>query len=183
MLGITEIRWEEIASLYHDEVPMSHALLAHLGVLGALLMPFTGKHGSRTSQESLKVQTGDKRKISISTNYKNCRPAIDAVRAAVNPRLLAEYRRRLAQGDSIAFGKITLGPSGIGWKNRQPVGYSEIDKAYIGGRNLRVKVVGKWLDTISVPMRQVPNVFVLLDLVQEKKADGIVAPHSTNAHV
>jgi hypothetical protein len=35
---------------------------------------------------------------------------------------------------------------------------------------LRVKAEGKWLDNIGVTAKKVPNIFVLLDLIEEKRS-------------
>jgi hypothetical protein len=35
---------------------------------------------------------------------------------------------------------------------------------------LRVKAEGKWLDNIAVTAKKVPNIFVLLDLIEEKRS-------------
>jgi hypothetical protein len=35
---------------------------------------------------------------------------------------------------------------------------------------LRVKAEGKWLDNIAITAKKVPNIFVLLDLIEEKRS-------------
>jgi len=45
-------------------------------------------------------------------------------------------------------------------------------KCKIDGSMLRVKAEGKWLDNIAVAAKRVPNIFILLDLIEGKRSTG-----------
>jgi len=63
------------------------------------------------------------------------------------------------------------------WKSKEPIPYAALVKCKIDGSMLRVKAEGKWLDNIAITAKKVPNVFILLDLIEEKRstADGKTA--------
>jgi len=42
----------------------------------------------------------------------------------------------------------------------------------IDGSMLRVKAEGKWLDNIAITAKKVPNIFILLDLIEENVQRG-----------
>jgi hypothetical protein len=56
------------------------------------------------------------------------------------------------------------------WKGKDPIPYDKIVKTRIDGANLGIKAEGKWLDNISVNTKKVPNVFVLLDMIEQRRA-------------
>jgi hypothetical protein len=48
-------------------------------------------------------------------------------------------------------------------------------KPRIDGQKLRIKAQGKWLDLVAVNCDTIPNVFILLDLVDEQLAKAGVS--------
>src|SRR6267143_1267050 len=92
------------------------------------------------------------------------------VLAAINPRLRQDAERVLNSGGTVSFGKISLSPAGVVWKSKEPIPYAALVKCKIDGSILRVKAEGKWLDNIAVTAKKVPNVFILLDLIEEKRS-------------
>ena len=41
------------------------------------------------------------------------------------------------------------------------------------GAFVRIKAEGKWLDNISVSPKKIPNVFVLLDMIEARRATAL----------
>ncbi len=109
-------------------------------------------------------------KITIGSNIRGVQEVVRLVLAAVNPRLRQDAERLLNSGGTVPFGKISLSPAGVIWKSKEPIPYAAIAKSRIDGAMLRVKAEGKWLDNIAVPVKKVPNVFILLDLIDEKRS-------------
>jgi hypothetical protein len=79
----------------------------------------------------------------------------------------------LNSGGTISFGKISLSPAGVVWKSKEPIPYAALVKCKIDGAMLRVKAEGKWLDNIAVSAKKVPNIFILLDLIEEKRSTAV----------
>jgi len=92
------------------------------------------------------------------------------VLAAINPRLRQDAERVLNSGGTVSFGKISLSPAGVVWKSKEPIPYAALVRCKIDGSILRVKAEGKWLDNIAVTAKKVPNIFILLDLIEEKRS-------------
>jgi hypothetical protein len=84
--------------------------------------------------------------------------------AHVAPRLLAEAKRRVEQGDTAAFGNLSVSLRGIANGRKDPVAFHEIETMALSAGRLRLKKKGAWLDAISVPVRKIPNLFVLTEL-------------------
>jgi hypothetical protein len=97
----------------------------------------------------------------------------------VNPPYLVSARTDLQQGKEVFFGDLVLTSSGIRFKKKE-VAYKDIESAKISGRDFRVKQSGKWLDAVAVPSQKIPNIFVAIDLIEEK-CRGSVLTDSTQS--
>ena len=76
----------------------------------------------------------------------------------------------------MSFGNVALSTQGVIWKGKQPIPYSAIAKSLIDGPNVKIKSEGKWLNDISVNAKKIPNVFVLLDMIEDRrKSQGNMA--------
>ncbi len=177
LLGEREIRWEDITETRYDQVTMAQGMIVHFGILGILLAPFVGRKpsGSKASQK-LRVISSSGQNISLDQTLLNSSDAIRRILTRVNPRIMAEARKRLAQGDSIAFGKLSISPLGISWRNKQPVPYADVDSVRLAGGSFRVKLHGKWLDFVAVQAGKIPNIFVAIDLIQTKMREVEAIP-------
>jgi hypothetical protein len=82
----------------------------------------------------------------------------------------------LTAGGMVSFGNVALSTQGVIWKDKQPIPYSAIAKSRIDGPNVKIKSEGKWLNDISVNVKKIPNAFVLLDMIEERRqAQGNMA--------
>lgn len=71
-----------------------------------------------------------------------------------------------------------MSPNGVIWKSKEPIPYTALVKCKIDGSMLRIKAEGKLLDNIAITAKKVPNIFILLDLIEAKRStmSGKAAP-------
>lgn len=170
LTGETDLAWGEILETRYSQQPMNVG--AHFGLLGLLISSIFSKGDSMT--RSLKVAGA--RTISISANIRDAREAIKVVLERVNPRLRQEAEHLLGSGGTVVFGNISLSPQGVIWKAADPIPYNAIVKCRLDGAKLRIKAEGKWLDNIAVSPGRVPNVFVLMDMIESRRTTTGSAP-------
>jgi uncharacterized protein DUF6585 len=172
--GGKEMRWEEIASTTFRQIPVGQQAAAHFGLIGYLIALAATK-GSSAGAMTLVLIARDGRKLTISQNWREVQEAVRMVLRRVNPGIRDDIRRRIKNGETVKFGKVGLSQQGISWKDNPPIPFPTLSKCRIAGQNLRIKAEGKWLDNISTSTARVPDVFVLLDLVDEFKSGGKAA--------
>jgi hypothetical protein len=159
-----DLRWDEITETRYGQQPMNAG--AHFGLIGWLVAAMARSNNTMIrSFELIGPQ-----KITINSNIRDVEEVVRLVLASVNPRLRQEAERILNSGGTVSFGKISLSPAGVVWKSKEPIPYAALVKCKIDGSMLRIKAEGKWLDNIAVTAKKVPNVFVLLDLIESKRS-------------
>jgi hypothetical protein len=158
-----ELRWDEITETRYGQQPINAGV--HFGLIGWLIAAMARGNGKMIRSFDL----FGPHKIAINSNIRDVEEVVRLVLAAVNPRLRKEAERMLNSGGTVSFGKISLSPAGVIWKLKEPIPYAALVKCKIDGSMLRLKAEGKWLDNIAVTAKKVPNVFVLLDLIEEKR--------------
>jgi hypothetical protein len=159
-----DLRWNDITETRYGQQPMN--LAVHFGLIGWLIAAMgRGNNKMMRSFELIGPQ-----KMVLNSNIRDLEEVVRLVLAAVNPRLRQEAERLLNSGATVSFGKISLSPAGVIWKSKDPIPYAAIVKCKIDGPTLRVKAEGKWLDNIAVAAKKVPNVFILLDLIEGKRS-------------
>ncbi len=159
-----DLRWDEIKETRYGQQPINAG--AHFGLLGWLIAAMArGNNKMIRSLELIGPQ-----KIVLNSNIRDVEEVVRLVLAAVNPRLRQDAERVLNSGGTVSFGKISLSPAGVVWKSKEPIPYAALLKCKIDGSMLRVKAEGKWLDNIAVAAKKVPNIFILLDLIDEKRS-------------
>jgi hypothetical protein len=159
-----DLCWNEITETRYGQRPMN--LAVHFGLIGWIIMAMS--RGNKNLIRSLELI--GPQKIVINSNIRDLEEVVRLVLAAVNPRLRQEAERMLNSGATVSFGKISLSPSGVIWKSKEPIPYAAIVKCKIDGSMLRVKAEGKWMDNIAVTAKKIPNVFILLDLIEERRS-------------
>jgi hypothetical protein len=170
MVTEVDLRWAEIRETRYSQQPVNIGV--HFGLLGLLVASISGKGNS--VNRSLKVV--GPRSLTISANIRDGREAISMVLEQINPRLRQEAERFLGSGGTAAFGNISLSPLGVIWKASDPIPYNSVVKCRIDGAKLRIKADGKWLDNIAVSPGSVPNVFVLMDMIDSRRTMTGQAP-------
>src|SRR5215472_8640219 len=159
-----DLRWDEITETHYGQQPLNAGV--HFGLLGWLIAAmFHSNNKMIRSFELIGPQ-----KIAINSNIRDVEEVVRLALAAVNPRLKQDAERILNSGGTVAFGKISLSPAGVIWKSNAPIPYAALVKCKIDGSMLRIKAEGKWLDNIAISAKKVPNIFILLDLIEAKRS-------------
>jgi hypothetical protein len=158
----TDLQWDQITETRYGQQPVN--MYAHFGLIGLLLSLRKGQNVQRS------LQVIGPRIIKISPQIRDNPEAIRLVLERVNPRMRQEAERLLGTGATVPFGNVALSPVGVIWKGKEPIPYSAIVKCRIDGAFLRIKAEGKWLDNVAVRAKNVPNIFVLLDLVEQRRS-------------
>src|SRR5215471_3886269 len=159
-----DLRWDEITETRYGQQPINAG--AHFGLIGWLIAAMA----SSSSKVNRSLELIGPQKITVNSNIRDVEELVRLVLAAVNPRLSQEAERILNSGGTVAFGNISLSPTGVIWKSKEPIPYAALVKCKIDGAMLRIKAEGKWLDNIAVTAKKVPNIFVLLDLIEAKRS-------------
>jgi len=160
-----DLRWDEITETRYGQQPINAG--GHFGLLGWLIAAAMAR-GNNKMIRSLELI--GPQKIALNSNIRDMEELVRLVLAAVNPRLRQDAQRVLNSGGTVSFGKISLSPAGVVWKSKEPILYAALLKCKIDGSMLRVKAEGKWLDNIAVTAKKIPNIFILLDLIEEKRS-------------
>jgi hypothetical protein len=167
----TEMNWEEVGETRFTQISAAQQMAWHFGLIGVLAVAFANK-GGKSGQRTLALSCPDGRKLTITSNWRDAEDAIRIALQRVIPRLKAETRKLITSGEAARFGDVKLSQQGIAWKDKPPIPLNTLVKCKIEGSNLRVKAEGKWLDNINVNTQKVPNVFILLELIDEMRAGG-----------
>jgi len=162
-----DLNWTEITETRYTQQPINAG--AHFGLLGFLIAAIATK-GSGGQSMTRKLRIIGPRKITISSNIAKMVQAMQLVFDQVNPRIRQQMEQQLTSTGTVSFGSITLSTAGIIWKSKDPIPYQSLVKCRIDGANLQIKAEGKWLNNISINAGKVPNVFVLLDMVDARRA-------------
>ena len=167
MTNEVDLRWDEITETRYGQQPFNAGV--HFGLLGLLIMA-AAKKGDKMIRS---FQIIGPRTIKISSNIRDQQEVISLVLQAVNPRFRQDAERLLNSGGTVSFGTISISPVGVIWKSKEPIPYSAIVKCRMDDAYLRIKAEGKWLDNIAVSPKKIPNVFVLLDLIEARRGTGL----------
>lgn len=157
-----DLTWEEITATRYqqqslDIVPNSDLRFLVLYVLAektGFMVPSLSITGHQT--------------IRIGTGIRDGHEAIELVLQKVDARLRPEADRLLSAGASVSFGNISLSPEGVTWKTRAPIPWNEVAKCRLEGRRLRIAKQGRLYDSIVVRTKKIPNLFVLMELIEAR---------------
>ncbi len=161
IFGEKEFRWDDIQTTqYRVRLVRSRA---PMGLLG---MTVAAARRPRRIKLRLAVISHDGTKITINDSYRRAREAIGIVLGRIVPRMAASVRQRLSRGETVMFGPLALSSTTLAWKRRPPVPISAISRAEIVGANLKISCTGRWLSLIRVRSDKIPDVLVLLDVLE-----------------
>jgi hypothetical protein len=171
VLGQQEIAWSQIMETRYRVVPVN--VYAHFGLIGALLA-MSSKSGR--AQLTLELIGQDRKKLKVTSNFRNADEAIGIILARILPPMVHSTKARLQRGKTVEFGGIGLSATTITWKGAS-IPISQVTKAELVRSNLQVKQQGKWRSAISVRSDKVPDVLVFLEslesLAPQIKSTGI----------
>jgi hypothetical protein len=172
--GQKDLRWNEITETRYGQQPVNVAV--HFGLIGWVVAAMAG--GNNKMNRSFELI--GPQKIAVNSNIRDVEEVVRLCLAEINPRLRQDAEHILNSGGTVSFGRISLSPAGVVWKSKEPIPYPAIVKSKIDGSMLRIKAEGKWLDNITITAKKVPNVFILLDLI-EKRRSGMVPKTTVTA--
>jgi hypothetical protein len=163
VFGRQEVFWSQVKETRYVERPIR--LGAHFGLIGMIMTAAT-KSANR-SKLVLTIISSEGTRLKVTSNFRQAREAANAILAKILPTMIASSRSRLQGGEILRFGSITLTLTDLAWKSLPGVPLTELEKAEIASGSLRVKRTGKWTNFISISSDKIPNVFVLLELLDE----------------
>lgn len=156
-----EISWNQVAETRYQVVPIN--VYMHFGLIGALIAMSSKKSGR--AHLTLTLVGQDRKKLKVTSNYRNADEAIGIILSRLMPPLVQNAKSRIQRGETVQFGGLGLSATAVTWKgNSIPV--SEITKAELAGTNLQIKRNGKWLSAVNVKSNKVPDVLVFLDVLE-----------------
>jgi len=159
-----DIPWTDIRETRYSQTPLNVGV--HFGLIGVLVSAAAGK-GNKQMIRNLQIIGS--RKITITSNISRVEEAMQLVFQNVNPRIKEQAERVLNSGGTVSFGSVALSTQGVIWKGKQPIPYNAIAKSCLDGPNVKIKSEGKWLNDVSVNAKKIPNVFLLLDMIEERR--------------
>lgn len=157
-----DLTWEEIASTRYQQQSID------MVVNSELLLPLFYALADKTDFMLPTLWITGQRTIRIGPSIRDGHEAIGLVLAKVDSRLMSEARRFLDSGAAVTFGKISVSPAGVAWKTRIPIPWNEISECRLEGRRLRIRRQGRLYDSIVVRSKKVPNIFVLMDMIESR---------------
>ena len=172
LFGQQEMTWSQVAETRYQVVPIN--VYAHFGLIGALIA-MSSKKSSR-AQLTLELIGQDRKKLKVTSNYRNADEAISIILGRLMPPMVQNAKSRIQRGETVQFGDLGLSSSAVIWKGTS-IPVLEITKAELAGSNLQIKRTGKWLSAVSVRSNKVPDVLVFLEVLEsvapQIKATGV----------
>src|ERR1700694_5295192 len=107
MMNEKDLRWDEITETRYGQQPLNVSM--HFGLIGLLIMALS-KKGDKMIRS---FQIIGPRTINISSNIRDQQEAIRMVLQAVNPRLRQGAESILSSSGTVAFGNLSLSPTGV----------------------------------------------------------------------
>ncbi len=120
---------------------------------------------SREAEITLELLDG--RRIRLSHMLEGFLELVETVKRHVYPGLLAEYTAAFNQGRPLAFGPLVLSAQGV-QRGKQVLPWSAISQATLNDGHLRVDATpGGRSERIKIPVHQIPNVDLCVQLIQK----------------
>jgi hypothetical protein len=168
VLGTRELLWSDVAEYRFRIIPAQTGGGLVGGLVGmAVLAAVEAKQGKAVRSLQLTLVGRSRKDVRVTSNFKNAEQAIEMIVKEIHDRIKPELKRRLANGDEVAFGPLSLSLRGVSWKGKERIPVTEIGKAEISRRKLRIRRKGKMLDAIGVATDKVPNVLLARELIEE----------------
>jgi hypothetical protein len=175
--GVTkELRYADVLQVWFRAVRVQPGGLvgAAIGAAVDAASKAPAKPLSETSDNITVRLVGGESTIKLDSNDRGVVAAFEEVLRRVNPRLIEEGYRLARGGQPVTFGKITLSVQGVQFGRGTPIPFSDIEKLSIAGGRLSVKKRGAWLSKGGTQIKDIPNVFALVE-VFNRLSGGSVA--------
>ncbi len=170
----SELRWPDVTEVWFQALKVQAGGLIGYAIGKALDRRRQGQPlDERSTNISVRVLGRNGEKIQLTSSDKGVLQAYETILAHVSPRLLEEAKRRVNNGDTVTFGKISVSLRGIALGRKDPVAFHEIETLALSAGKLRLKKKGAWLDSISLPVSKIPNLPVLTELYAQLAAGPV----------
>ena len=163
IFGTQDVFWSQIKETRYVERPIRRGV--HFGLIG-MIMAAAAKSSNR-SNIVLTIISSEGTRLKVTSNFRQAKEAANTILAKILPAMISSARARLQRGEILRFGTIALTLTDLAWKSQPGVPVPELETAEISGGYLKVKRLGKWRNFISISSDKIPDVFVLLELLDE----------------
>ena len=160
----TEIPWASVEELKIKAIRIRAGGLIGMALGAAVEAATKGKDKPINQRNTTIVATitGGGKKIKLTSNDQGVVAALDRIQAFINPRLTEAAIRQIQQGQTAAFGPLSLSLQGVSFGKRRAVAFPEIGKLTMEKGKIYLKKNGSWLASGSASVAKVPNPFVAL---------------------
>jgi hypothetical protein len=163
IFGVQEIFWTQVKETRFIDKPVRVG--AHFGLIGMIVAMAT--KSSARSNITLTLVSSDGIQLKVTSNFQQAKDAANLILARVLPTMLGAARSRIQRGETVRFGTVGLTATDVAWKSEPGVPLTELTSAELLAGSLKIKRSGGWRAFISVRSDKVPDVFVLLELLDE----------------
>jgi hypothetical protein len=163
VFGRQEIFWSQIKETRYVERPVR--IGAHFGLIGMIMAAAT--RSSTRSKMTLTLISSEGTLLKVTSNFRQAKDAANTILTKILPEMIESCRSRLQRGEILRFGSISLTGTDLAWKSRPGVPLTELGSAELAAGYLKVKRAEKWRTFISIGSDKIPDVFVLLELLDE----------------
>ena len=102
--GQQEMAWSQVAETRYQVIPIN--VYMHFGLVGALVA-MASKKSSR-AQLSLELIGRDRKKLKVTSNFRNADEAIGIILGRINPPKVQDVKARIQKGQTVCFGPVGL---------------------------------------------------------------------------
>jgi hypothetical protein len=182
--AIRELRWDEVELVWFRAIRVQAGGLlgAAIGAAVDAAVGSKGKMGEASTSLTVRL-VGGGRRIALTSNYKGVVAAVEQVLQRVNPRLVADCIRRVEDGQAVRFGKVFLSAAGVRVGKRAPVAFGDLQQFAIVRGRLKVKKRGAWRTEGVIPIKEIPNVTVLVEAYDRVRGRSAAAGPVLGRHL
>jgi hypothetical protein len=128
------------------------------------------------TERTYTVVTADGRRQAINNFWRDAGELGRAIEIAVSRRLLPPARAAVAAGEAVAFDKLAVHRDGLVLGETDLLPWDRVQAVQVGGGYLTVRKAGQWLSWFRAPVEAVPNVTVLLALLESVRGQTPAPP-------
>lgn len=170
--GTKELEWRLVREYRYRVVPVQGG-----GLIGALMIAAARRAGGRAATTNLYLTLigDDGKKLTVSSSFKDAYDAVGAILGEVHRQMRTRLDSEV-HSTGATFGPLRLTARDLQWKSKDPVPLTELTSALIAGQRPRIKRKGKMFDHVAVRSDKVPNVLLLLELMEKHGVGAGAAP-------
>lgn len=146
-------RWEDLSEVWQEVISREYRNAGHL----------------RQTTHTYRLVMRDGRRLALDDRLQGIGELGEALQKAALPRLFWDALARYQRGETLAFGKLSLSREGLALGGRT-LAWGDLGPVEVGDGQLYIAEAGRSARWAELPVHEVPNVFVLLALVQARQA-------------